>query len=116
MSEVRAPSPPIVCTLTAAELGDRGAAWRKVCAYALASEAVPGGVRITFAPVTGVPESLRELVRLEADCCPWMAFAIEQQSAGGTHLSVTAQGEEGERAIRQQFTRENLRSAGRPQH
>jgi hypothetical protein len=91
---------PIACSLPVEELADRGAAWRKVCRHATASEQVPGGVRITFGPVTGVSESLRELARLEADCCPWMEFVIDDEPEGGARLVVTAQSEEGAGAIR----------------
>jgi len=92
----------IACTLTAADLQDRQNAWRKVGQYITASGPIAGGLRFVFAPTIGVQDSLAELVRLEAECCAWMAFAITD-SSDGIRLSITASGQEGERAVRETF-------------
>jgi hypothetical protein len=92
----------LVCTLTAADYQDREAAWLKVGSFIRASAAIPGGISFRFAPTRGLQESLTELVRLEAECCAWMAFAMSE-SRDGTTLSITSNGEEGEHAVRETF-------------
>jgi hypothetical protein len=92
----------LVCTLTAADYRDREAAWLKLGSYVKASAAIPGGLSVSFAPTRGLKDSLTELVRLEAECCPWMAFAT-WESPDGIRLSITAKGEDGERGVRETF-------------
>jgi hypothetical protein len=88
---------PIACSLTAAELVDRGAAWSKLLGTSLvASERVAGGLRVTVHPVA-LP-SLRALVKLERDCCPWINFRFDDDS-----LVMTAPGD-GEEALLQMFS------------
>jgi hypothetical protein len=96
------PDNELVCTLTAADYRDREAAWGKLGTYLNASEAIPGGLRFRFAPARGLKDSLTELVRLEAECCAWMAFAMSEAPVG-IGLSITANGEDGERAVRETF-------------
>jgi len=67
-----------------------------------ASEEIPGGLRFRFAPTRGLKDSLTELVRLEAECCAWMVFAMSE-AAAGIGLSITANGVDGERAVRETF-------------
>ncbi len=92
----------LVCTLTAADYQDREAAWLKVGSYIRASATIPGGLSFRFAPARGLGDSLTELVRLEAECCAWMAFAMSNSPEGIT-LSITANGEDGERGVRETF-------------
>ena len=92
----------LVCTLTAADYLDRDAAWLKVGGYIKTSAAIAGGLSFRFAPTRGLRDSLTELVRLEAECCAWMAFAISD-SPDGITLSLTSSGEDGERAVRETF-------------
>lgn len=68
----------------------------------MASAVIPGGLRLTFAPARGLSDSLTELVRLEAECCAWMTFAISG-SPDAITLSITSNGEDGERAVREAF-------------
>ena len=96
------PDSDLVCSLTATDYRDRQAAWRTVGKYVTASTAVPGGLRMSFAPARGLADSLTELVRLEGECCPWMAFALSE-SPHGIGLSITANGVDGERAARETF-------------
>ena len=93
---------PLACTLTAADYRDREAAWLKLRAYVRASAAVPGGLAFTFAPALGLRDSLAELVRLEAECCAWMSFAIAE-SPESLRLTIIAKGEDGERGVREAF-------------
>jgi hypothetical protein len=81
-------SPPIACTLSAADLKDREGAWRKLMASGLVQrEIVPGGLRLTAAP--GAATALIELIDLERECCAWIDFEV----AEGSVVTLTAQGE-----------------------
>jgi len=93
---------PIACRLTATDLRDRQQAWLKIGKYITASKPIPGGLSFEFANASGVQESLAELVRLEAECCAWMGFALVDSPAG-TRLVVTGVGTDGERAVRETF-------------
>ena len=93
---------PLACTLTAADYRDREAAWLKLKPFVQASSAVPGGLTFSFARVTGLQDSLRELVRLEAECCAWMTFAMAE-SPEGLRLSITSNSADGERGVREAF-------------
>jgi hypothetical protein len=93
---------PLVCTLTDADYRDRETAWLKLGPFVKASAAVPGGLTFTFARVTGLQDSLTELVRLEAECCAWMAFEMTESPAG-IRLSITSHSAEGERGVREAF-------------
>jgi hypothetical protein len=92
----------LVCTLTAADYRDREAAWLKLRKYVTASAAIPGGLGVAFAPALGLHDALAELVRLEAECCAWMAFAIAE-SPDAVRLVITANTDDGERGIREMF-------------
>ena len=93
---------PLVCRLTAADYRDREAAWLKLKPFVRAFAAVPGGLTFSFTRVTGLQDSLTELVRLEAECCAWMTFAIAE-SGEGIRLSITSANAEGERGVREAF-------------
>jgi hypothetical protein len=93
---------PLVCTLTDADYRDRERAWLKLRPFVKASEVITGGLRFTFGPAIGLHDSLRELVRLEAECCAWMSFATAA-SDEGIQLSITADGADGERGVREAF-------------
>ena len=101
----------LVCSLTASDYQDRQAAWLKVGTYVKASAAIPDGQSFRFAPTRGLRDSLTELVRLEAECCAWMAFAMSEAPDGIT-LSVTSDGEDGERAVRETFAAVGRASGG----
>jgi hypothetical protein len=101
----------LVCTLTAADYRDRETAWLTVGSYIRASAAIPGGLSFLFAPTRGLADSLTELVRLEAECCAWMAFAMSN-SPDGITLSITSNGKDGERAVRETFAPVVRGSAG----
>jgi hypothetical protein len=93
---------PIACTLTDADLRDRQSAWLRVGAYATGVAEVKGGLAYSFRAVTGLQESLDVLIRLEAECCAWMRFALEE-SNGRLHLSITGLGDDAERGVREAF-------------
>ena len=93
---------PLACTLTAADYRDREAAWLKLEPFVRTSAAAPGGLTFRFAPVTGLQGSLTELIRLEAECCAWMTFAMAV-SGEAIDLSITSDSADGERGIREAF-------------
>lgn len=77
---------PIACTLTPAEMADRGEAWGKLLGTSLVSmKRVAGGLRMRVRP--GAVQSLRLLVGLERECCPWINFRFEEDD-----LVMTAPG------------------------
>jgi hypothetical protein len=77
---------PVVCTLTRAELRDRGAAWRKLWASGLVKRRrVRGGIRLTAEP--GGVRALHELIDLERECCAWIDYAMDDTGA-----TLTAKG------------------------
>jgi hypothetical protein len=80
---------PIVCTLTRADLRDRGAAWRKLFASGLLiRDRVPGGIRLTAQ--SGALEALHELIDLERECCAWIDYDVD---ASGATLTAAGDGE-----------------------
>jgi len=93
---------PIACTLTPGELQDRGAEWRALTRYLDQTTLIPGGLSITFKKLDGVEPELQRLIALEAECCAWMTFAL-LQGQGGLELTITADGEDGQRAARETF-------------
>jgi hypothetical protein len=93
---------PLVCTLSAADYRDRETAWLKLKTFLIAAELVPGGLSFSFTRVAGLKDSLTELVRLEAECCAWMTFAMAE-SFEGIALSITSNSAEGERGVRETF-------------
>ena len=64
---------PLACSLDGAQFAERAKRWRAL--GATAAERGDDSVRLTF-PAAAEAE-LRELVRLEGECCPFLDFAIE---------------------------------------
>jgi hypothetical protein len=65
--------PPIACTLRPGEFQDRAEAWRALIdGWLIERERIPGGLRLIFEKRPGVAVAAQELLRLEAECCPWM--------------------------------------------
>ena len=83
---------PIACSLTAAQLEDRRDAWEHVVQHwGVDRRRQPDRIRLRFAPAPGVLASLRRLVELEAECCPWMTFDLVEDDP--VVLDITAEGE-----------------------
>ena len=79
---------PIVCTLTASDLKDRGKAWEKVLRSGLVErERVPSGIRLSAAP--GAAAALIELIDLERECCAWINYDVRD----GSIVTLTADGD-----------------------
>jgi hypothetical protein len=71
-------TPPVACTLRPRDFMNRLDAWQALSdGWLLAREPIPSGIRLIFARAPGVAESLEELVRLEAECCPWMHSQLQ---------------------------------------
>lgn len=90
-------TPPIACTLSAADLEDREGAWRKLLSSGLVNrETVPGGLRLSPAP--GAAGALIDLIDLERECCAWIRFDVSDRSV----VTLTADGD-GEAVLSEMF-------------
>ena len=77
-----------MCTLSAFELNDRAAAWRKLLGSGLVQrDRVPGGIRLRAEP--GAQAALIALIDLERECCAWINFELSD----GSFVTLTAGGE-----------------------
>ena len=80
---------PLACTLGADALAARVAAWRRLAEEHLREQAdIPGGVSLAYAADDGVEPELRELARLEAECCAWADWRVRRAN-GRVVLEVT---------------------------
>src|SRR5207249_4257522 len=80
--------PSIACTLGAADIPGRMAAWRTALATVVAREPIEDGVRLQFGPNTVIGE-LAELAAAEQDCCMFFRFTLTIDTRG-IALEVTA--------------------------
>ncbi len=73
-------SRPLMCTLSAAEMGDRRSAWAKVLNSGLVTrESIPGGIAFH--------------ANLERECCQWIDFEVLKDGASGAAtINLTADG------------------------
>ena len=71
-------NPPVACTLRPGEFHDRAEAWRALIdGWLIERERIPGGLRLVFDNRPVVAEAAGELLRLEAECCPWMHSQLQ---------------------------------------
>ena len=76
------PDLPLACTLDGAALAERRARWEALSERARAGgERTPGGVLLRYRPEPGVVDELRELVRLEGDCCAFLELILRDEGA-----------------------------------
>jgi hypothetical protein len=83
---------PIACTLTPADLAAQTRRWQRLIARAMTARAeTADGLRLSFRAEAG--NELRALAAVEAECCPWATWRVEQ-AAGSAVLDVrsTAEG------------------------
>jgi hypothetical protein len=88
------PTPlPIACTLTGASLAER-AVWLRRLGEAALIEGVRSGdsLELRFRPEA--VDDLRELVRAESECCPFLSFERRDRE-GGLLLTVAGPPEAG---------------------
>jgi hypothetical protein len=91
--------PPIACTLRPAEFHNRVEAWQALSqGWLLGREPISGGMRLIFARAPGVAETAGELLRLEAECCPWMQSELRDDGQR-LLMDLTAEGREAAKAV-----------------
>jgi hypothetical protein len=82
--------------LRPAEFENRVDAWQALSdGWLLGREAISGGIRLIFVRAPGVAEAAGDLLRLEAECCPWMQ---SQLRADGQRLLMDLTGGDPEAA------------------
>jgi hypothetical protein len=93
---------PVICTLSAAQLGRRTTRWKDALArYARKTTCIRGGLSIELK--SGAPiHEFRELVRLESECCKWMDLELNEHDSGAM-LTITADTDEGVDALSRIF-------------
>ena len=85
--------PSVACSLQPTELSDRRGVWKRLLERALREQRpIPGGVRLVLAPKEGVERELRELARLEGQCCAFAEWRV-QRRGDEIVLEVTAPAE-----------------------
>jgi len=73
---------PIACTLSAAGQVDQARRWRELLAHAcIARASTEHGIRLDFRNEPTVERTLRGLVVVEADCCPWATWRVSHERA-----------------------------------
>ena len=69
----------MACALGTDALAARVAAWRRLAEEHLREQAdIPGGVSLAYASDADVVPELRELARLEAECCAWADWRVRR--------------------------------------
>lgn len=82
--------PPIACSLQPTELSDRRAVWKGLLERALREQRpIPSGMRLIFVREEGVEGQLRELARLEGQCCAFADWKVHRRD-DEVVLEVTA--------------------------
>jgi hypothetical protein len=82
------PTPlPIACTLTGASLQER-AAWLSRLGDAALVEGRRDGDRLQLRFRAPAADDVRELVRAEGECCPFLDFRV-REAAGEVRLTVS---------------------------
>jgi len=91
--EMRLAELPVACTLSGDKLEDRLATWRRLkTEFLIEQRHISGGVVLTYARASGVEETLRELARLEGECCAWADWKVDL-AEDDVRLEVTTTGE-----------------------
>ena len=83
------PAPPIACSLGGSEQAARFEEWRALARAArIAHAELPDGATLLYRRSAEIEAELRRLVRLEAGCCAFLAFALDS-SPKELRLTVT---------------------------
>jgi len=78
----------IACSLSAAQLSERGDELGELAGRALAGrEREDGRVRLRFRAEPGVAEQVEDLARRERECCPFLDLSVERED-GLVTLSI----------------------------
>lgn len=87
---------PIACSLDAAGLGDRVDRWRALADRALiTAERTDEGAIQRYRNQAGVEAELRDLIALEAECCPFLDFELAERD-GEVELAIAGPPDAGE--------------------
>ena len=87
------PDPPVACSLSASEMAARGDELRELSRRALVGRArTSGGVRLEFAHSEATEAAVRDLVRRERECCPFLTFELGVD-AGRLTVEVSGPGD-----------------------
>ena len=77
-------APPIACSLDAEGMAQRGSEFAAL--RALSAERTPTGITALFA--AGFDDAVRDFVRRESECCPFLQFAIGTADGGAVRLDI----------------------------
>jgi hypothetical protein len=92
----------LACSLDPKELRNRRTVWESLARAALRDQhATPTGVRLVYSASDEAERLLRELARLEADCCSFADWHVERRD-DDVLLDVTSEGD-GIAAVRALF-------------
>ncbi|MBO0707509.1 MAG: hypothetical protein J2P43_13390 [Candidatus Dormibacteraeota bacterium] len=93
---------PVACSLGPVNFNDRFQAWRELLAgRVLSRQPTDVGCVLTLTAAPGVGATARELIRLEAECCPWMEAQVTEAGVVTIRLGSSSPG--GAEAIRELF-------------
>lgn len=94
---------PIACTLSPEAFADRSDAWRALIdGWLVGRERIPSGLRLDFYDAIGVAGAADELLRLEAECCPWMHARVVR-GASVLSIELTADDPDAAEGLRSAF-------------
>ena len=94
---------PIACSLNAAGQTARRAAWESLAERSLRERQMTArGVQLVFARRPGVQDELRELARLEEECCAFAGWRVEDHG-DRVVLDVSAETAGGVSALQAMF-------------
>ena len=82
--------PPIACTLSGSDQGQRVGEWQQLLAHGTAREPVPDGIRVTLP--AGLAGPAAELAAAEQQCCPFFDFRFHLDGRD-LHVEVRAPAE-----------------------
>jgi hypothetical protein len=70
-------TPTLACSLSPNERAERGRELRELARQALAGrDREPSAIVLTYRAAPEVEEALRDLIRREAECCPFLDFEL----------------------------------------
>ena len=71
----------IACTLSPADMAARGEELREIARAALVGrERYAGGVRLVYRNSEAIEAALRDLIRRERECCPFLDFTLDSRA------------------------------------
>ncbi|HST24453.1 MAG TPA: hypothetical protein VLJ76_00530 [Gaiellaceae bacterium] len=95
----------VACTLNTEELTDRRARWDRLVEQAFVErEPTARGQRLVFRREAGVETELRELARLEKECCAFADWEVGEED-DRVVLDVGGTADEAVAAVRAMFSR-----------